>query len=121
MKKGRIVLVFKGEKDEDIPTGLNDLQQLANEGNYFAYGQGENSLKELDKKFISELKKISVSNHLLNLTVVVWSGKTIIYASYDDATITLPFYEQFQEETVESYRKDLYQMFSSLKVLVNKD
>ncbi len=119
--EGRIVLVFKGEKDEDIPNGLSDLQQLANEGNYFAYGLNNNSLKELDKKFISELKNISVSNHLLNLTVVVWSGKTIIYASYDDPTITLPFYEPFQEETVESYRRDLYQMFEALKVLVNKE
>ena len=109
--EGRIVLVFKGEKDEDIPTGLSDLKQLVNDERYFAYGLKDDSLKELDKKFINELKKIEVHNHLLNLTVVVWSGKTTIYASYDDPTITLPFYDKFQEETVESFRKDLYQMF----------
>ena len=118
--EGRIVLVSKGEQDADIPDGLGDLLQVENDGKYFAYAPSENSYKELDKKFIKAIKEIEVKNHLMNLTVIIWAGRTIVYASYDDATITLPFYEKYQEDTAVQYRDNLVQILEAIQ-LINKE
>ena len=118
--EGRIVLVSKGETDADIPDGLGDLLQVENEGKFFAYAPSENSYKELDKKFIKAIKEIEVKNHLMNLTVILWAGRTIVYASYDDATITLPFYEKYQEDTAVQYRENLIQILEATQ-LINKE
>ena len=59
-------------------------------------------------------------NHLMNLTVIIWAGRTIVYASYDDATITLPFYEKYQEDTAVQYRENLIQILEATQ-LINKE
>ena len=118
--EGRIVLVSKGEQDADIPDALGDLVQVENEGKFFAYAPSENSYKELDKKFIKAIKEIQVKNHLMNLTVILWAGRTIVYASYDDATITLPFYEKYQEDTAVQYRENLIEILEATQ-LINKE
>ena len=118
--EGRIVLVSKGPTDADIPDGLGDLLQVENEGKYFAYAPSENSYKELDKKFIKAIKEIEVKTHLMNLTVILWAGRTIVYASYDDPTITLPFYEKYQEDTAVQYRDNLIQILETAQ-LINKE
>ena len=118
--EGRIVLVSKGEQDADIPDGLGDLLQVENEGKFFAYAPSESAYKELDKKFIKAIKDIEVKQHLMNLTVIIWAGRTIVYASYDDATITLPFYEKYQEGTAVQYRENLIQILEAIQ-LINKE
>ena len=118
--EGRIILVSKGEQDADIPDGLGDLLQVENDGKYFAYAPSENSYKELDKKFIKAIKAIEVKNHLMNLTVIIWAGRTVVYASYDDATITLPFYEKYQEDTAVQYRENLIDLLEAAQ-LINKE
>ena len=118
--EGRIILISKGETDADIPDDLDDLQQVENEGKFFAYASSENSYKELDKKFIKAIKDIEVKGHLMNLTVIIWAGRTIVYASYDDATITLPFYEKYQEDTAVNYRENLIQLLEAIQI-INKE
>ena len=118
--EGRIVLISKGETDTDIPDGLEDLVQVENDGKFFAYAPNENSYKELDKKFVKAIKEIEVKEHLMNLTVTIWAGRTIIYASYDDATITLPFYDKYQEDTAVKYRENLVQLLEAIQ-LINKE
>ena len=118
--EGRIVLVSKGETDADIPDGLEDLVQVENEGKFFAYAPNENSYKELNKKFIKAIKEIEVKEHLMNLTVILWAGRTIVYASYDDATITLPFYEQYQENTAVQYRQNLIDFLEAAQLLIKE-
>lgn len=118
--EGRIVFVSKGETDADIPDGLGDLLQVENEGKFFAYAPSESIYNELDKKFIKAIKDIEVKNHLMNLTVILWAGRTIIYASYDDATITLPFYEKYQEDTAVQYRENLISFLEAAQ-LINKE
>ena len=118
--EGRIIMVSKGEQDADIPDGLGDLLQVENDGKYFAYAPSENSYKELDKKFIKAIKGIEVKNHLMNLTVIIWAGRTVVYASYDDATITLPFYDKYQEDTAVQYRDNLVQILEAIQ-LINKE
>ena len=118
--EGRIVLVSKGPVDADIPDALGDLVQVENEGKYFAYAPDEKSYKDLDKKFIKAIKDIEVKTHLMNLTVILWAGRTIVYASYDDPTITLPFYEKYQEDTAVQYRDNLIQILEATQ-LINKE
>ena len=118
--EGRIVLVSKGEVDADIPDGLDDLVQVENEGKFFAYALNENSYKELDKKFIKAIKSIEIKDHLMNLTVILWAGRTIVYASYDDATITLPFYEEYQADTAVKYRENLIDILEAAQLLMKE-
>ena len=82
--------------------------------------EDEKVLKVLDKNFIKAIKNINVSAHLMNLTVVLWAGRSIVYASYDDATITLPFYEKYQADTAVKYRDDLIALLDALKLLRNE-
>ena len=118
--EGRIVLVKKGPVDTDLPDALEDLFKIENDDFFFAYGSNENSLKELDKKFIKAIKEFDVSAHLMNLTIVIWAGKTIIYASYDDATITLPFYEKYQEDSAVQYRDNLVKLLEASHLLLKE-
>ena len=115
--EGKILIISKGEKDVDLPNDLEGLQQVVNEEKFFVYANDEKAIKALDKDFIKRIKSISVSNHLLNLTVVIWSGRSIVYASYDDATITLPFYEKYQADTAVQYRDNLIEFLDALKLL----
>lgn len=118
--EGRIMLIKKGPVDTDLPDALEDLVGIENDEHFFAYGPNENSLKELDKKFVNAIKEFDVSAHLMNLTVVVWAGRTIIYASYDDATITLPFYEKYQEDTAVQYRNNLQDLLEAAHLLLKE-
>lgn len=118
--EGRIILISKGETDADIPDGLDDLQQVENDGKFFVYAPDEKTYKELDKKFVKAIKDINVTKHLMNLTVIVWAGRTIVYASYDDPTITLPFYEKYQEDTAVDYRDNLIELLQAIQQL-NKE
>ena len=118
--EGRIVLIKKGETDADIPDALDDLTQLENEGKFFIYAPNENALKEVDKKFIKGIKEFDVSKHLMNLTIILWAGRTIVYASYDDPTITLPFNEPYQADTASDYRKDLIELLELSQLLLKE-
>ena len=118
--EGRIVIISKGEKDADLPNDLDGLQQVVNEEKFFVYADSENVLKELDKNFIKAIKNINVSAHLMNLTVCLWAGRSIVYASYDDATITLPFYEKYESDTAVQYRNDLIALLEALSLLRNE-
>ena len=118
--EGRIVLIKKGENDTDIPDALEDLKEIEGKDKFFAYGPDENSLKELDKKFVEAIKNFEVEKHLMNLTVIIWAGRTIVYASYDDATITLPFYEKYQEDTAVQYRNNLIDLIEAAQLLLKE-
>ena len=118
--EGRIIFISKGEKDADLPNDLDGLQQVVNEEQFYIYATDEKAVKEIDKNFIKAIKNINVTGHLMNLTVVLWAGRSIVYASYDDATITLPFYEKYQADTAVKYRDDLIALLDALKLLRNE-
>ena len=115
--EGRVIIISKGETDADIPDGIADLVQLDANEKFFIYGPNENALKEIDKKFIKAIKDIEVKGHFMNLTVILWAGRTIIYASYDDPTITLPFYEKYQEDTAVKYRENLVDILTACQII----
>ena len=118
--EGRIVLIKKGENDTDLPDALDDLKEIDGKDKFFAYGADEKSLKEIDKKFVQKIRDFDVSKHLMNLTVIIWAGRTIVYASYDDATITLPFYGKYEEDTAIQYRDNLIELIEAGQLLLKE-
>ena len=56
----------------------------------------------------------------MNLTVIIWAGRTIVYASYDDATITLPFYGKYEEDTAIQYRDNLIELIEAGQLLLKE-
>ena len=116
--EGRVVLIKKGEQDTDLPDGLSDIVGIENDEKFFAYAPDEKTYKALNKNFVKAIKEFPVKDHLLNLTVILWAGRTIAYASYDDPTITLPFYEAYQADTAVQYRDNLVELLNAAQLLL---
>lgn len=120
--EGRYILVFKGQVPTDLPTDINDLVVLHEGDDYLVYGkEGNKYEKDLGKDFLKEISNISIDKHLLNLNVVIWSGHSAAYASYDDKIMTLPYQENYNKEPNEQYANDLLKILNSLKLLLNKE
>ena len=120
--EGRYILVFKGQVPTDLPTDITDLVVLYEGDDMLVYGkEGNKYEQDLGKDFLKEIKKISVERHLLNLNVVIWSGHSAAYASYDDQIMTLPYQENYNKESNEQYADNLLDIFNSLKLLLNKE
>ena len=114
----RYIINVTGEKEIDLPNGVDDLKTLFKDKHFSIYGkEGSDYLKDLGREFINAIKRIDVKKHLLGLNVVVWAGRTIVYASYDDPTIVLPFYQPIDKDPYESYKKDLMEYFRALEVI----
>ena len=120
--EGRYILVFKRQVPTDLPTDINDLVVLHEGDDYLVYGkEGNKYEKDLGKEFLKSISKVSVERHLLNLNVVIWSGHSAVYASYDDQIMTLPYQQNYNKESNEQYADNLLQIFNSLALLVNKE
>ena len=120
--EGRYILVFKGQVPTDLPTDINDLAVLHEGDDMLVYGKEGNKYEaDLGKDFLKEIKKVSIERHLLNLNVVVWSGHSAAYASYDDKIMTLPYQENYDKEPNEQYANNLLQIYNSLKLLTKKE
>ncbi len=115
--EGRIVLIKKGSVDTDLPDAIDDLVKIEGEQYFYAYGPKDNSLKELNKKFVQAIKNFDVEGHLMNLIVVLWAGKTIAYLSYDDATMTIPYDKKYQEDTAVQARNNLIDLLEAAELL----
>ena len=120
--EGRYILVFKGQVPTDLPTDINDLVVLHEGDDMLVYGKEGNKYEaDLGKDFLKEIKKVSIERHLLNLNVVIWSGHSAAYASYDDKIMTLPYQENYDKEPNEQYANNLLQIYNSLKLLTKKE
>ena len=105
-----------------MPSDLEDLIPLIDEGNFIIYGKkGNKPVGDLSQKFIDKIKAVKIENHLLNLNVVIWSGRTTVYASYDDQIMALPYEKEFNKEPNEQYAKDLLAVYSALALLTKKE
>ena len=120
--EGRYILVFKGQAPVDLPTDLADLEVLHEEEPFMVYGKKDAKYeKDLGKEFLAGLRKVRVENHLLNLNVVVWSGHTAVYASYDDPIMTLPYQQNYNKEPNEQYANDILNLFIACSMLLKKE
>lgn len=106
---GRFIFAFKNPKSPvDLPNNIDDLVVLEDKDELTVYGlEGANYHDIIDNKILSQLKKLKVEGHLLNVNVVFWGGHTAVYLSYDDPILTVPFEKEFDKATFEQTIVDL--------------
>lgn len=115
--KGRIVInLKKSDTPLDVPTGVGDLTVLKEQPNLGVYGLKETDVeKVLGKKFYAGLlEDLAIKEHLINVNVVVWAGKSAIYFSYDDAAMGLPFDKEFDRKPYDQMADNLSDAFALL-------
>ena len=107
--EGRFIFNFKNPKQPlDTPNAINDLKVLEEKDDFVVYGpENANYHDVIDNKIISQLKKLQIEGHLLNLNVVFWGGHTAAYISYDDAILSVPFDKPFDKNGFEASLDDL--------------
>ena len=106
---GRFVVVLKNPKDPlDLPNAVSDLAVLEDKDEFMVYGpEGSNYHDVLDNKVISQIKKLQIGGHLLNVNVVFWSGHSAAYVSYDDTIMSVPFDKPLDKAGFDQSFKDL--------------
>ena len=120
--ENRYILTIKGTSAVDLPDDVDDLKVVFEEGDLKIYGpEGSKPEKDLGKDFIKKIKSISVEKHLLNLNVVVWSGHSSAYGSYDDVIMTLPFEKEFDKEPNEQYANNLLDIMEAFALLIKTE
>ena len=119
--EGRYILNFRAaEKQNDLPSDIDDLVELHNQDNFVVYGpEGSEYTKDIPAKYIAELKKIKVEGNLLNLNVVLWAGHTGVYLSYDDPVVALPFDKPFDAEPQRVFKEHLLAVLDA-EGIINK-
>lgn len=118
---GKIILVSKlEEKSVDLPTNLEGLELVKEEGMFSIYCTPE--LKNtwepiLGKKFVKAISEIEINQTLLNLNVVVWAGHTALYLSYCDEIIALPFEKPYDGSAMIAFEAQQRVIFETLMEL----
>ena len=112
----RIVIVIKNPKEPlDLPNAISDLVALEEKDNWTVYGkEGVNYHNLIDNKIISQLKKLEIGNHLLNVNVAFWAGHTAAYISYDDTIMSVPFDKEIDHKGFDKSFDDLEICFDAL-------
>ena len=106
---GRFIFAFKNPKSPvDLPNNIDDLVVLEDKEELTVYGlEGSNYHDIIDNKILSQLKKLQIEGHLLNVNAVFWGGHTAVYLSYDDAILSVPFEKEFDKAAFEQTIVDL--------------
>lgn len=112
----RYIFVFKNPKQpNDLPNKTDDLVVLEDKDECMVYGpEGANYHNDIDNKVISQLKRLKVEGHLLNVNVVFWAGHTAVYLSYDDPILAVPFEHELDAKAFESSLGDLMICFNAI-------
>ena len=113
---GRFIFVWKNPKEPlDLPNNVEDLVVLEEKEDFMVYGpEGANYHQVIDNKIISQLNKIEVAEHLLNLNVVFWGGHTAAYISYDDTLMSVPLEKPFDRASFDKSFNDLLNCFRAI-------
>lgn len=100
---GRYIVVLKSfQEPNDLPNAVGDLVVLEEKENLIIYGpEGGEYQKVLGDKFLKRIKKLNVTNHLLNVNIAIWGGRFAAYLSYDDAVMSVPFDKPLNAEAFE--------------------
>jgi len=122
--EGRFVLLrenIEPAKKMDSPNALDDLVVLFQEDGFAVYGpEGADYTKYIPASVIRSFKEMSINKLLVNNILIVWAGRSILYSSYDDKVISLPFYEPLDTEALASFKNDLETSIESLHTIWEK-
>ena len=113
-----IITIKSKEKPVDLPTDIEKLAVLVDEGDFIIYGPKDGDVKkDLGSKFLPAIRKISLDDTLLNANFVIWAGHSAAYLSYSDEIMTLPFQNPFTGKENDKFRKDLYDSLEAFNVI----
>lgn len=116
--EGQYIISLSSDKPVDISNNLSSLSLISEMNNIKVYGPENGNVKDLGNSFIDHLKKIRLDERLLGVHVSLIKGRTAIYASYDDDTITLPFNNPYKKETAEHYKNDLMAFLDAAHTII---
>ena len=113
---GRFVFVFKNPKEPlDLPNAVDDLKVLEEKEDFVVYGpEGTSYHSVIKNNVLSQLRKVEIAGHLLNLNVSFWGGHTAVYLSYDDAIMSVPFDKPLDKAGFEKSFEDLFTCFNAI-------
>lgn len=113
---GRFVFVYKNPKEPlDLPNAVEDLVVLEEKEDFVVYGpEGANYHDVINNKTVSQLNKIEIGEHLLNLNVVFWGGHTAVYISYDDTIMSVPVDKPLDKAAFDKSFDDLLNCFKAI-------
>ena len=113
---GRYVVVIKNPKEPlDLPNAVSDLAVLEDKDDFVLYGpEGSNYRDAINSKVLSQLKRIEIGGHLLNVNIVFWAGHSAAYMSYDDTIMSVPFDKPLDKAGFDQSFKDLLVCFNAL-------
>ena len=110
-----IVNVRKAEGEVDLPTDIDDLIPLYQEGLLTIYGaEGADWEKDLGKDIILQIQGLMCEAPLLNVNVVFWAQKSFCYLSYDDSIVAIPFENKLDPLAYVSLKKNIEDVFAIL-------
>ena len=79
------------------------------------YGpEGTSYHSVIKNNVLSQLRKVEIAGHLLNLNVSFWGGHTAVYLSYDDAIMSVPFDKPLDKAGFEKSFEDLFTCFNAI-------
>ena len=113
---GRFVFVFKNPKEPlDLPNAVEDLKVLEEKEDFVVYGpEGASYHSVIRNNVLSQLRKLQISGHLLNVNVSFWGGHTAVYLSYDDSIMSVPFDKPLDKAGCEKSFEDLLISFNAI-------
>ena len=114
--EGRFVFVFKNPKEPlDLPNAVDDLKVLEEKEDFVVYGPEDANYHNIIKNnVLSQLRKLEIGGHLLNVNVSFWGGHTAVYLSYDDAIMSVPFDKPLDKAGFEKSFEDLLVSFNAI-------
>ncbi|MFA5503169.1 MAG: hypothetical protein WDA35_02140 [Bacilli bacterium] len=115
---GRIIITLKGEKPMDLPTDLEDLENVIDEEKLIIHAPKDVDYKTIvGEKFLKNLKKIEIKDFLININIVIWGGHTAVYLSYTDELMTVPFENPFNELPLTQFKDNQLQLIKLVNQL----
>ncbi len=114
----RIIITLKGSKAIDLPTNTFDLVKAVDDDVMTIYAKENVSVKDaIPHKFLTALQEIGVTDSLLNINVVLWSGHTAVYMTYVDEYVSVPVDHPLNEEYYVKGKEDILKTLSALKTI----
>lgn len=113
---GHFIFVYKNPKEPlDLPNAVEDLKVLEEKEDFVVYGpEGANYHQIINNKTLSQLNRVKVEGHLLNLNVVFWGGHTAVYISYDDTVMSVPVDKPLDKTAFDKSFDDLLICFRAI-------
>lgn len=114
--EGRFIInIKKAEEPVDLPTEIEDLKPLLEDGLLTIYGEeGADYTKVIDKALLAQIQGIVCEAPLLNVNIALWAGKTFCYLSYDDSIVAIPFENKLDPTAYSSLKKNIEDVFAIL-------